>query len=107
MSAAEAMCVRAENLLEAALHMEIGVYRHDFGAEHKANMHTVSELLTRQLAAARATRRSARESLSATADIIASATCAATAFERDHGQLAEAHATAPHAAKTREAYQPL
>lgn len=106
-NSAQAMCLRGENLLAAALRMEVGVCRHDFGPEHKANMHAVSELLTVQLATARTTRRLTRESLSGADDLIRACTHAAAAFQADHGQLAEAHANTSHAAKTREAYQPL
>jgi hypothetical protein len=93
--------------MAAVEQMAVGLAAQDFGEVHVANMTTLHELLARHVAQARAAEHAAGESLATSEQLIEMCVNAANVFQRDHGQLAEAHANAPHAAKTREAYQPL
>jgi hypothetical protein len=105
LASAAATRKRAENDIAAAERMAAALSAQDFGQEHVAHMVALQELLAAQVAAARAAHEAAFESTLANEHVIEVCSAAEAAFRRDHQQLAEAHATAPHAAKTREAYQ--
>jgi hypothetical protein len=98
---------RAEHAMNAIEQMAVGLAAQDFGESHVGNMASLHELLARHVAQARAAEHAATESLATSEQLIEMCVNAAAVFQRDHGQLAEAHATAPHAARTREAYQPM
>ena len=98
---------RAERAMEAVELMAQGLAAQDFGEQHVANMHLLQELFALQARHAAAAVKAGQESLSAaeqTADVCGYAT---VAFRRDHEHLAEAYASAPHPAKSREAYRPM
>jgi hypothetical protein len=105
LASAAATRKRAENDIAAAEQMATALASQDFGGEHVANMVALQELLAVQVAAARAAHEAAFESTLANEHVIEVCAAAESAFRRDHQQLAEAHADAPHAARTREAYQ--
>jgi hypothetical protein len=107
LASAAAARQRAEHAMNAIEQMAVGLAAQDFGESHVANMTTLHELLARHVAQARAAEHAAQDSLATSEQLIEMCANAAAVFQRDHGQLAEAHASAPHAARTREAYQPL
>jgi hypothetical protein len=107
LASASAARQRAEHAMAAVEQMAVGLAAQDFGETHVSNMASLHELLARHVAQARAAEQAAQESLATSEQLIELCTAAANVFQRDHGQLAEAHANAPHAAKTREAYQPM
>ena len=107
LSAASQARERAEAAMAAVELMAQGLAAQDFGAEHVANMHTLQELLAAQVRHAQAAEQAAHASLEAAEQVNELCRTAAAAFRRDHQQLAEAHAAAPHPARTREAYQPM
>ena len=107
LASASAARQRAEHAMNAVEQMAAGLAAQDFGEVHVGNMASLHEMLSRHVAQAQAAERAASESLATSEQLIEMCVSSATVFQRDHGQLAEAHANAPHAAKTREAYQPL
>ena len=107
LASASAARQRAEHSMAAVELMAAGLAAQDFGDVHVGNMASLQELLARHVEHARTAERAAQESLATSEQLIEVCMATAAAFERDHGQLAEAHASAPHAAKTREAYQPM
>jgi hypothetical protein len=107
LASASAARQRAEHAMTAVEQMAVGLAAQDFGDAHVGNMATLHDLLSRQVAQARTAEHAAQESLATAEQVITVCVAAAATFKRDHGQLAEAHASAPHAAKTREAYQPM
>ena len=107
LASASAARQRAEHAMTAVEQMAAGLAAQDFGDAHVDNMASVHELLARHVEHARTAERAAQESLATSEQLIEMCLATAATFQRDHGQLAEAHASAPHAAKTREAYQPM
>jgi hypothetical protein len=105
LAAATATRQRAEYDMAAAEQMSANLTVQDFGVEHVHYMTDLGETLAAQVFAARDAENAARDALATNEHIIEVCVTAEAAFRRDHGQLAEAHANAPHAAKTREAYQ--
>jgi hypothetical protein len=107
LASASAARQRAEYSMAAVEQMATGLAAQDFGEVHVGNMATLHELLARHVQHARTAEHAAQESLATSEQLIEVCMATAATFQRDHGQLAEAHAAAPHAAKTREAYQPM
>ena len=107
LASASAARQRAEYSMAAVEQMAAGLAAQDFGAVHVGNMASLHELLARHVEHARTAERAAQESLATSEQLIQVCLATAAAFQRDHAGLAEAHASAPHAAKTREAYQPM
>ena len=107
LASASAARQRAEHDMAAVEQMASGLAAQDFGDLHVGNMASLHEMLARQVAQARQAEQAAQETLATSEQVIELCVSSAAVFQRDHGQLAEAHASAPHAAKTREAYQPL
>jgi hypothetical protein len=107
LASASAARQRAEHAMAAVEQMAAGLAAQDFGETHVGNMASLHEMLARQVEQSRTAEHAAQESLATSEHLIELCTSAAAVFQRDHGQLAEAHANAPHAAKTREAYQPM
>jgi hypothetical protein len=107
LSAAAQARLRAESAMAAVELMAQGLAAQDFGQAHVGNMHTLRELFAAQVRHAQNAEQAAHASLQAAEQVNDLCRTATTAFRRDHQQLAEAHAAAPHPARTREAYQPL
>jgi hypothetical protein len=98
---------RATKAVEAVELMAQGLAAQDFGEQHVANMNTLQELFAIQARHAETAVKAATASLDASEQADTTCHAAVAAFRRDHGQLAEAYQSAPHPAKSREAYQPM
>lgn len=98
---------RSERSMAAVELMAQGLAAQDFGEQHVANMTTLGDLFAVQARHARAAVQAAQESLEASEQVAESVRFAVVAFRRDHSGLAEAYQSAPHPAKSREAYNPM